>query len=502
MFRKATIAFAGLLVVGLTSASAQDRSLDPSYGTFKLQSGSDPLVLDLLAGGPVNVFDAIGGGCGGHVAEAPDLVINFTASANSALTIAATSNVDTTLIVAGPDGDWICDDDSGGDFDPRVVIDSPVSGDYAIWVGTYNEGRYEEATLSVATAEASADTLNWDLDPQFGGTELVAGFLPDPFWVDIMAGGPVDMSSVGSQCWGYAGTEPDYRLFFEPGDAPLTVYAMSEADTTIAIADPDGNWFCNDDTNGLNPQITFDAPLDGQYDIWVGTYGDIGEQAATLFITELGGPADTDGPGIPDMTTNVVDPALPPTFGAVALESGFLPDPFTVELSAGGDFFAYDIDPSCVGYIGEAPNFRLTYTPGIFPLYIWARANADATLVILDPNGNWICDDDGAAYPLDPAVAFDDPVAGDYLIWVGTYGGTDTAATLYISEVTDGRVEADNAAEPPVSGVDDPASGVSEDPASGEEADPDEPSGMSGVSGDEPDSAPPVSLPDDPVFME
>ena len=52
---------------------------------------------------------------------------------------------------------------------------------------------------------------------------------------------------------------------------------------------PDGRWYCNDDANGLNPQVWWSNPMSGQYDIWIGTYGSgSGMASSTLTISELG----------------------------------------------------------------------------------------------------------------------------------------------------------------------------------------------------------------------
>jgi hypothetical protein len=59
-------------------------------------------------------------------------------------------------------------------------------------------------------------------------------------------------------------------------------------DTVLLVNTPDGEWHCNDDYSGLNPALTFEAPQEGQYDIWVGTYsatnGDY--PPATLAVTQ------------------------------------------------------------------------------------------------------------------------------------------------------------------------------------------------------------------------
>ncbi len=413
---------------------ALDWHLDPNYGTFDLTTGfaPDPFTLDLVAGGNVSA-EGTGDGCTGFVTTAPDMRLNYSAG-DGPLFISVASAADTTLIVNDPNGNWICDDDSGGGYNPAISLDAPASGQYDIWVGTYDQGPTADATLYLSETEPfGGGVLNWDLDPAFGAIDLSAGFAPDPQVVDVTAGGDVDASPIATGCAGFVTSAPTYRIQYDAGDGPLTFYVMSEADTTLVIADPDGNWFCNDDTNDLNPQITFDPANSGQYDIWVGTYDAGPGQAATLFITGQGGPG-----GNGDQTGGI-DWSLTPTFGEVDLAQGFAPDPLGIDLTAGGDINAATAAPSCVGNVAAAPDYRIHYQPGDGPLYFWVEADADTTLVINDPNGDWICDDDNGGN-LNPAIGFDHPLAGQYDVWVGTYNGGTAAATLHISDTVDPRL--------------------------------------------------------------
>ena len=66
------------------------------------------------------------------------MVLNYTAGSDYGLSLYAESDSDTTLIVLAPGG-WQ-DDDSYGDLNPNIRLDSPQSGDYLIWIGTYDSG--------------------------------------------------------------------------------------------------------------------------------------------------------------------------------------------------------------------------------------------------------------------------------------------------------------------------------------------------------------------------
>ena len=146
------------------------------------------------------------------------------------------------------------------------------------------------ASVAVAAFAGVSAAQDWSLNPTFGQTTLSAGFTPDPYTVSITAGGNIDAgASIGGECRGMIANAPDFRLNYNAGSLPLYIGARSSADTTIVVNAPDGSWYCNDDTNGLNPQVSWGSPASGQYDIWIGTYGSgSGMASSTLTISELG----------------------------------------------------------------------------------------------------------------------------------------------------------------------------------------------------------------------
>ncbi len=126
---------------------------------------------------------------------------------------------------------------------------------------------------------------------------------------------------------------------------------------------------------------------------------------------------------------------LNPSYGSVSLNAGFMPDPRTRTVQAGGNV---RINPAgdCPGggYVANAPDYRLNYRAGGYALSFYVRAPGDTLLLINDPQGRWFCNDDYSG--LDPALRFGNPASGQYDIWVGTYGRNRVRnATLYITEM-------------------------------------------------------------------
>jgi hypothetical protein len=145
------------------------------------------------------------------------------------------------------------------------------------------------AAMALALLAGPSMAQDWQASPTYGSVRLNTGFTPDPYQVDLTAGGSIDVSrSLGGSCRGFVANAPDFDLYFQGGSSlPLAISVSSQSDTTLVINDPAGNWYCDDDSGGgLNPSIVFNNPQSGLYDIWVGTYGS-SLAPATLAISEL-----------------------------------------------------------------------------------------------------------------------------------------------------------------------------------------------------------------------
>lgn len=139
------------------------------------------------------------------------------------------------------------------------------------------------------TAERS-ESPDWRAEPRYGMLELRVGFEPDPREVAVDAGGNRDARLINSTCGGMIDfSRPDINLNYTQGSGqfPLYIGAISQADTTIVINDPQGNWHCNDDFEELNPGVVFQRPTFGLYNIWVGTLDRGPTQPATVRISEV-----------------------------------------------------------------------------------------------------------------------------------------------------------------------------------------------------------------------
>jgi len=427
------------LSIASGAAMAQDPSAQSSYGSVQLDAGftPDPYTVDITSGGSRNA-SLLPGNCRGWVAEAPDFDVYYQADGLD-LTIAAVSDSDTTLVINAPDGSWYCDDDGGEGLNPLMTFNNPQSGRYDIWIGSYSEGDYASAILSMSELglvagenASSGNGPDFTLEAGFGSVSLEAGFTPDPYVVSIVSGGGYSASTVSSSCRGWVAEAPDYSVNYLAGSFDLTIAAVSNSDTTLLVNGPNGEWYCDDDGGeGLNPLLNFSNPASGRYDVWVGSYSE-GEFAnSTLSVSEIG----QVSPHIENGIVNGPDVGLDAAFGNVVLATGFAPDPHRVDIISGGQFRASDVNANCAGWVAAAPDVQLSFTAGTLPLIISAASESDTTLMINDPYGNWYCNDDGGE-GLNPSITFDAANSGVYDIWIGSYSeGNSATASLSISEL-------------------------------------------------------------------
>ena len=124
------------------NAETSDFPADALYENVSLVTNftPDPYLVSILAGGDSAASDELGAACAGNVtSKQPDVALSYMAGTSFGLRLYAEAAEDTTLIVLAPDG-WHCDDDSHGDLNPSISLERPLSGEYLIWVGSFNGG--------------------------------------------------------------------------------------------------------------------------------------------------------------------------------------------------------------------------------------------------------------------------------------------------------------------------------------------------------------------------
>lgn len=140
---------------------AQNLNSEPLFGSISLEAGfsSTPYTLEVSPGGGDDSQN-LGNGCNGYIRFAqPDFVLSYLAS-DSTLGVFALSDLDITLAINDPAGNWHCNDDNPylGSTNSGIQFGDPLSGDYQIWIGSYDIGAESIATLLAIT---EVDETEW-----------------------------------------------------------------------------------------------------------------------------------------------------------------------------------------------------------------------------------------------------------------------------------------------------------------------------------------------------
>jgi serine protease Do len=122
-------------------------------------------------------------------------------------------------------------------------------------------------------------------------------------------------------------------------------------------------------------------------------------------------------------------------FGVHRIQGGFTPDPKRINVVSGGNINVANLGHgNCNGFATRQPDAIVHYSNPAGFLRFFVVAQGDTTLVVNDPNSNWVCNDD--AVGTNPMVDMNRPAAGQYDIWIGSYeSGSQLRGNLYITEL-------------------------------------------------------------------
>ena len=188
---------------------------------------------------------------------------NFSGSDNcTTVTTTAGNETNTTVVCDG--------DEPNTPNSIKTVNNPPITPVEPITKAPLEEPTNPSATIDCSRADDSGDYCDFTLDP---------GFLPDPVIGTGLSGGP----NFTEDC-GYVDDEPDHIVTLTQEIPYLLSYVEAAGDVTLLITGPDGR-FCNDDTEGLLPEISGYWPQ-GTYQIWVGDWDNEG-LPYSLFLTEV-----------------------------------------------------------------------------------------------------------------------------------------------------------------------------------------------------------------------
>ena len=245
----------------------------------------------LTAMGGADLFNCIGIPAGrGYAPQAPQYSFHLSGMSGYELDLSVQADCDTVMVVNSADATWYFDDDSGGSLNPalRIPGGAGLEGRLDVWVGTYGGGSCP-ATLTARSVSASltpvppapAPTPAGGC-PSFGmtGQQITSTgeILYSPQRYSVQAGGATHLSGCGipGASFGYVDAAPDYTFFLSGMEdyGRLEIEVESSCDPLLLVSTSNGQWFFNDDSDGLNPALDISGiTANGQVNVWVGTYG-------------------------------------------------------------------------------------------------------------------------------------------------------------------------------------------------------------------------------------
>lgn len=119
------------------AALCPDYNLESAVLTYDMAQLATPQMLDVVAGGNLDLSGCPEIAGTGFVIEAPDYQLDLTGMTGADLEFRLTAACDTVLLVNDVNADWQYVDDSNGVMDPILILPAAIDGSYDIWVGTY-----------------------------------------------------------------------------------------------------------------------------------------------------------------------------------------------------------------------------------------------------------------------------------------------------------------------------------------------------------------------------
>jgi hypothetical protein len=274
-----------------------------------------------------------------------------------------------------------------------------------------------------------------------GAIHLRTGFVPDPTELTGEASGRRDAGDLEPSCRGFVGAQPNHLLALDSRFGFLRIFATGPGDLVLAVRTADDRWLCNDDRFGRHPSVEGFFPP-GPTEVWVGVAQAGAQSAYTLRITEMrsvrpgiGPAAETEESIALARELGLEVESAEGLHGNIRLPRGFLPDPRWLEGVAGGAIDVGSLGGSCRGQTTPRPTYviQLETEFDFLQLYVRSTAEQELTVLVLTPDGRFLCDTETADVA---SVEANRWVPGHYRVWVGVAAEDTTVPhRLGISEV-------------------------------------------------------------------
>ncbi len=425
--------------IALTPAAS--RCPDPGEGIsipINLTPGQTEISTGLTAtaGGPLDlrgceiVAEELGLDVSGFAPAQPQFSFQVADLSDAALNLQVPGLCDTALLVRDQAGNWYFDDDSYGDFAPRLTLPSAGITAFDVWISVYNN---EACEVDLEVGQAVVQEPVSEFCPAVGNAAdtrllLDSNVVEESF--DILYGSSTDILScegtyMTASPRGYFDAAPQLKLVVEDeGPDFIGVEVEGGCDGVMLVSTPYGTWGFNDDQIGINPGLQLNLVLPGTYAVWVGTYESEQNCSGQLHVTTIA-PACPSVDLAPKETYAYTGADLIGSQTHAVIAGG---DTNTVACPRVGDLASFD------GYFADRPDFAfdLSEVEDLSQVRILGDATCDTVLLVQDASGQWHYNDDGDSERGASRVSMP-AVSGRYSVWIGTY----------LADLCEGRVSID-----------------------------------------------------------
>jgi hypothetical protein len=314
--------------------------------------------------------------------------------------------LDSFLVVTGPSGERLENDDSGGSLDSLVEIEATSAGEWNIVATTYRAGMSGAYELKVLSARDIVAALPMPMPgtgpmPPPGGAGTAAPSAGERIERGSLAAGDTQLSS---------GEFFDaYELTWPVGTAVHLEARSTTFDTYLILRTPSGRQTDNDDQvpGNLNAALDFVVTEAGAHRVMVTSYAPGMTGAYELAIRGGGSGGVTTAP----------PPTAPPTA-----------PPISAPVAAGGrtergELAAGDRTLSSGEFMDTFP---MTFAPGA-PVSVRVESTEfDTYLIVRSPSGRQQDNDDIVPGNLNSGIDIPSAEAGEYTVTVTSYRPGET----------------------------------------------------------------------------
>lgn len=212
----------------------------------------------------------------------------FSANGGEVIRINMDAEFDTYLELYGPTGQEVARNDDANGLNSQIDVTLPTAGTYTIIARSFGDFGSGPYTLSLQLAQGGG-TTGGTTGGSLTGASTTSGSLTG----GSLTGGSTTAARVivvGQPATGnlVQGTPDQWTLALTAGQN-IQINMDAEFDTVLELNGPDGTQVAfNDDFNGLDSQITYQAAVAGNYTLIARSFANAGSGPYTLVVAPVG----------------------------------------------------------------------------------------------------------------------------------------------------------------------------------------------------------------------